>query len=56
MGPLQGMYSLNYAGIKSDLLPAVADAAGSKQGKYLPGSHIPIITPNNFMNKNVIMF
>ena len=39
---------MNYAGIKSDLLPAVADAAGSKQGKYLPGSHIPIITPEQF--------
>tara|TARA_B100001989_G_scaffold250774_1_gene228542 strand:+ start:671 stop:1873 length:1203 start_codon:yes stop_codon:yes gene_type:complete len=44
----KGCTLLNYAGIKSDLLPAVADAAGSKQGKYLPGSHIPIITPEQF--------
>ena len=35
---------LNYAGIRADLLPAVADLAPSKQGKYLPGSHIPVIT------------
>jgi hypothetical protein len=36
---------LNYAGIKPDLLPYVCDAAPSKQGKYLPGSHIPILPP-----------
>jgi hypothetical protein len=27
------------------LLPYVCDAAPSKQGKYLPGSHIPIVPP-----------
>jgi hypothetical protein len=26
-------------------LPAVADRAASKQGKLLPGSHIPVISP-----------
>jgi hypothetical protein len=36
---------LNYAGIKPDLLPYVCDAAPSKQGKYLPGSHVPILPP-----------
>jgi hypothetical protein len=36
---------LNYAGVKPDLLPFVCDAAGTKQGKYMPGSHIPILTP-----------
>lgn len=44
----KGCTLLNYSGIKSDLLPAVADAAKSKQGKFLPGSHIPIITPEEF--------
>ncbi|MGI9212057.1 MAG: class I SAM-dependent methyltransferase [Methylococcaceae bacterium] len=38
----KGNTLLNYAGIKPDLLPFVCDAAQSKQGKYLPGSHIPI--------------
>lgn len=38
----KGNTLLNYAGIKPDLLPFVSDAAPSKQGKYLPGSHIPI--------------
>jgi hypothetical protein len=38
----KGNTLLNYAGVKPDLLPFVCDAAPSKQGKYLPGSHIPI--------------
>jgi hypothetical protein len=40
----KGNTLLNYAGISSDLLPAVADRALSKQGKFLPGSHIPVIS------------
>ena len=42
----KGNTLLNYAGIKPDLLPAVADRSPSKQGKLLPGSHIPVITPD----------
>jgi len=41
----KGNTLLNYAGVKSDLLPFVCDAALSKQGKYMPGSHIPILPP-----------
>ena len=41
----KGNTLLNYAGVKSDLLPVVADRALSKQGHYLPGSHIPVISP-----------
>ena len=41
----KGNTLLNYAGIKSDLLPYVCDAAPSKQGKFLPGTHIPILPP-----------
>lgn len=41
----KGNTLLNYAGIRADLLPAVADRAASKQGKLLPGSHIPVICP-----------
>ena len=43
----KGNTLLNYAGIKSDLLPAVADRALSKQDHYLPGSHIPVISPDD---------
>lgn len=41
----KGSTLLNYGGIKADLLPFVCDAAPSKQGKYLPGSRIPIYSP-----------
>ena len=42
----KGCTLLNYAGIKPDLLSHVCDAAPSKQGKYLPGTHIPIEHPS----------
>jgi SAM-dependent methyltransferase len=41
----KGVTLLNYAGVRRDLLPYVCDAAGSKQGKFMPGSHIPIYSP-----------
>lgn len=41
----KGNTLLNYAGVKPDLLAYVCDAAPSKQGKYLPGSHIPVYSP-----------
>lgn len=46
----KGNTLLNYAGVKPDLLPVVCDAAPSKQGKYLPGSHIPICSPEIIKN------
>jgi hypothetical protein len=41
----KGNTLLNYAGVKPDLLPFVCDAGLAKQGKYLPGSHIPVRPP-----------
>ena len=41
----KGNTLLNYAGVKPDLLTFVCDAAVAKQGKYMPGSHIPILAP-----------
>jgi SAM-dependent methyltransferase len=41
----KGNTLLNYAGVRGDLLPFVCDAAPSKQGKYLPGSRIPVHPP-----------
>ena len=46
----KGNTLLNYCGIKSDLLPFIFDKARSKQGKYLPGSHIPIIDIKEIKN------
>jgi SAM-dependent methyltransferase len=42
----KGNTLLNFAGVKPDLLPFVCDAAPSKQRKFLPGSHIPILAPS----------
>lgn len=43
----KGNTLLNYAGVKSDLLPCICDSAVAKQGKFTPGGHIPIISPNH---------
>ena len=42
----KGNTLLNYAGVKPDLLPFVCDAATSKQDTFLPGSRIPVLSPD----------
>ena len=42
----KGNTLMNYAGIKHDLIDFVCDAAPSKQDKFMPGSHIPILSPS----------
>ena len=39
----KGNTLLNYCGVKNDLISYVVDANPSKQDKYLPGSHIPVV-------------
>ena len=39
----KGNTLLNYCGVKRDLIACVADANPHKQGKLLPGSHIPVV-------------
>jgi hypothetical protein len=39
----KGNTLLNYCGIKNDLIEYVVDANTHKQGKWLPGSHIPVV-------------
>lgn len=39
----KGNTLLNYAGVKRDLLPFVVDASPHKQGKFMPGSRIPVV-------------
>lgn len=46
----KGNTLLNYAGIKKDLISFVCDAAPSKQGKYLPGSHLLILPASVLLN------
>jgi SAM-dependent methyltransferase len=42
----KGNTLLNFAGVKPDLLSLVCDAAPSKQNKFMPGSHVPIVSPD----------
>ncbi|WP_158885969.1 class I SAM-dependent methyltransferase [Rhodanobacter sp. L36] len=39
----KGNTLLNYAGVRPDLLPYVVDASPHKQGRWLPGSRIPVV-------------
>lgn len=39
----KGNTLLNYAGVRPDMLPYVVDRNPAKQGRYLPGSRIPIV-------------
>ncbi len=41
----KGNTLLNYAGVRPDLVSFVVDRNPAKQGKYLPGSRIPIVAP-----------
>jgi 2-polyprenyl-3-methyl-5-hydroxy-6-metoxy-1,4-benzoquinol methylase len=43
--PGKGNTLLNYCGIRSDFMDYTVDRNPYKQGKYLPGTHIPIFPP-----------
>jgi hypothetical protein len=43
--PAKGNTLLNYCGIGPDLLPYTVDLSPHKQGRYLPGTRIPIYAP-----------
>ena len=44
--PGKGNTLLNYCGIRTDLLSYTVDRNPYKQGKYTPGTHIPILSPD----------
>jgi SAM-dependent methyltransferase len=44
--PGKGNTLLNYCGIRSDFLDFTVDRSPYKQGKFLPGTHIPILHPD----------
>jgi len=43
----KGNTLLNYAGVKNDLIEYVVDKSPHKQGKYLPASHIAVVSEKN---------
>lgn len=44
--PGKGNTLLNYCGIRTDFLDYTVDRSPYKQGRYLPGTHIPILHPD----------
>ena len=40
---------LNYCGVRADMLPFVADRSPQKVGKFMPGSHIPVVSVEQMM-------
>ncbi len=43
--PAKGNTLLNYCGVRNDFLEYTVDVSPHKQGKYLPGTHLPILAP-----------
>ena len=43
--PAKGNTLLNYCGIRTDLIDFTVDRSPLKQGRYLPGTRIPILAP-----------
>lgn len=44
--PAKATVLLNYAGITNDLLPVIVDSTPTKQGRFVPGTHQPILAPD----------
>ena len=47
--PAKGNTLLNYCGVRMDLLEYTVDRSPHKQGRFLPGVHIPIHAPERIM-------
>ncbi len=47
--PAKGNTLLNYCGVRSDLIEYTVDRSPHKQGRFLPGVHIPIHSPERIM-------
>ena len=46
--PAKGNTLLNYCGIGPELLDYITDTTPYKQGRYSPGMHIPVVSPDKF--------
>jgi SAM-dependent methyltransferase len=47
----KGNTLMNFAGIRPDLIHYVVDKNPAKQGKFMPGSRIPIVAPSMLLEK-----
>ena len=50
--PAKGNTLINYCGIGTDLIEFTVDRSPHKQGHLLPGSHLPIYPPEEFLRRN----
>lgn len=46
----KGNTLMNFAGVRPDYIPYVVDRNPAKKGKYMPGSHIPIVGEERLKN------
>ena len=46
----KGNTLFNYCGVRNDLIEFVVDANPHKQNKFLPASHIPVVTEEDLKN------
>ena len=46
----KGNTFINFSGIRPDLIQAVGDSNPAKQGKFMPGSRIPIVSEKEIAN------
>lgn len=44
--PAKGNTLLNYCGVRNDFIDYTVDRSPHKQGTFLPGTHIPVLEPN----------
>jgi C-methyltransferase C-terminal domain/Putative zinc binding domain/Methyltransferase domain len=44
--PAKGNTLLNYCGVRTDFLDYTVDISPQKQGKFLPGTHVPVFHPD----------
>jgi len=44
--PAKGNTLLNYCGVGTDFLDYTVDLSPQKQGKFLPGTHVPVFHPD----------
>jgi SAM-dependent methyltransferase len=49
--PAKGNTLLNYCGIGPELLPCTVDRSPHKQGLFLPGTHIPVLHPDEIARR-----
>lgn len=49
--PAKGNTLLNYCGVRTDLIDFTVDRSPHKQGRFLPGTHIPILHPDEIVQR-----